>query len=453
MAHDVFISYSSQDENVVRAVSHALEAEKIRCWYASRDITPGSEWATSIVDAIQNAKALLLIFTDFSNASQMVLKEINTAIDFGKPVIPFKLTSNRPTGGMQFYLNSVHWLDAVDQPLEDAIAKLVCRVKQFVPADEAPTPSKPDPTPPVQQPKPGPSPFVKWLVGGLAVVVLLFAAIRLWPFSSAERSADAPAASPVEAPADTPSAPGWKGNVLAADVLLTERRDAAADEAVAADSSPLGLPLKRSEVGSVTFLDSVNGAPEDARDVSAANDQSVLAWAKKDQNGLYDLCIAGAGGVAAPADCSGLFQGYTHVRRIDFGTAFHTDDTTNMRQMFAYCAGLDGLDLSGFDTAHVTDMSNMFCQAAGLRRIAFGGGFDTSRVGDMTSMFFGCEQLEQLDVSGFDTASCTSMHGMFYHCSRLAALDVSGFDTSRVTAWDSFLPDRLQPNWRSLFAG
>ena len=132
MAHDVFISYSSEDENVVRAVSNALEAEKIRCWYASRDIPPGADWPSSIVNAIQEAQVLLLIFTDFSNSSKHVSREVNIAISDGKPVIPFKLTPNGPTEGMKYYLESVHWLDAVDRPLEESIDKLIKRVKMNV---------------------------------------------------------------------------------------------------------------------------------------------------------------------------------------------------------------------------------------------------------------------------------------------------------------------------------
>ncbi len=47
-------------------------------------------------------------------------------------MVPFKLTPNGPTEGMKYYLESVHWLDAVDQPLEEAIDKLVDRVKKYL---------------------------------------------------------------------------------------------------------------------------------------------------------------------------------------------------------------------------------------------------------------------------------------------------------------------------------
>jgi TIR domain len=44
MAHDVFISYSSKDKTIADAVLAKLEERGLRCWIASRDIIPGSNW-------------------------------------------------------------------------------------------------------------------------------------------------------------------------------------------------------------------------------------------------------------------------------------------------------------------------------------------------------------------------------------------------------------------------
>ena len=48
-------------------------------------------------------------------------------------------------------------------------------------------------------------------------------------------------------------------------------------------------------------------------------------------------------------------------------------------------------------------------------------------------MFRGCSSLASLDVSGWDTANVTDMWGMFSGCSSLASLDVSRWDTAKVT--------------------
>ena len=41
MAHDVFLSYSSQDKPIAEAVCGTLEGKRIPCWVAPRDVLPG----------------------------------------------------------------------------------------------------------------------------------------------------------------------------------------------------------------------------------------------------------------------------------------------------------------------------------------------------------------------------------------------------------------------------
>lgn len=48
-------------------------------------------------------------------------------------------------------------------------------------------------------------------------------------------------------------------------------------------------------------------------------------------------------------------------------------------------------------------------------------------------MFNNCSSLTSLDVANFDTAKVTDMSNMFYGCRKLTRLDISNFDTSHVT--------------------
>ncbi|MBR6234099.1 MAG: TIR domain-containing protein [Erysipelotrichaceae bacterium] len=132
MAHDVFISYSHKDAFVAQAVCAKLEEKQIRCWYAPRNIDAGDEWASAIMKGLRAAKAMILIFTDYSNASVQVRREVDNAISEGIPVIPFKLTENDPSGGMEYYLSTLHWLDAVDKPLEKSIDELTVMVRNIL---------------------------------------------------------------------------------------------------------------------------------------------------------------------------------------------------------------------------------------------------------------------------------------------------------------------------------
>ena len=117
-------------------------------------------------------------------------------------------------------------------------------------------------------------------------------------------------------------------------------------------------------------------------------------------------------------------------------SGFNTSNVTNMSQMFARMSNLTTLDLSSFDTSKVTNMSSMFENMYNLTTINLSS-FDTSQVTDMHNMFFEISNLTTLDLSSFDTSQVTNMSSMFSGMRDLATLDLSSFDTSQVTNMSS----------------
>ena len=121
-------------------------------------------------------------------------------------------------------------------------------------------------------------------------------------------------------------------------------------------------------------------------------------------------------------------------------SGFNTSNVTNMSQMFARMSNLTTLDLSSFDTSKVTDMSGMFENMYNLTTINLSG-FNTSNVTNMSQMFARMSNLTTLDLSSFDTSQVTDMSSMFSGMRDLATLNLSNFDTSKVT------------DMRSMFSG
>lgn len=121
---DVFISYSSKNKSVADAVVSDLENHGIRCWYAPRNIMPGTEWVTAITEALNNSKILVLIYTDDSNESRQVMNEIALQFNANKPIVPFRLCDTKMSSELEYYLTRVHWLDALDKTLPQAIEEL-----------------------------------------------------------------------------------------------------------------------------------------------------------------------------------------------------------------------------------------------------------------------------------------------------------------------------------------
>jgi hypothetical protein len=124
MAHDVFVSYSSKDEHAGNAACDILERHGIRCWVAHRDAVPGVDWATSIIEAIDQSRAMVLIFTRNANVSRQVQREINHADTIQIPIINFRVEDLRLSPALQFYLSTTHWLDASTPPIDDHLVRL-----------------------------------------------------------------------------------------------------------------------------------------------------------------------------------------------------------------------------------------------------------------------------------------------------------------------------------------
>ena len=57
--------HSHEDKAAADAACATLEQAGIRCWISPRDIVPGMDWSESIINAIERAKLMVLIF-DFA---------------------------------------------------------------------------------------------------------------------------------------------------------------------------------------------------------------------------------------------------------------------------------------------------------------------------------------------------------------------------------------------------
>ncbi len=138
--HDVFISYSSKNEKYAVEICRRIEEKGIKCWYASRDIPPGETWTAFIVDAIQSAKIFILVFSEDSNVSDQVLREVSLAVELKHTIIPFRIDDSKMTLGLSYLLKTVQWFDASAKPIEHSISSLVetvCSKLEAVKSKEA----------------------------------------------------------------------------------------------------------------------------------------------------------------------------------------------------------------------------------------------------------------------------------------------------------------------------
>ncbi len=108
-----------------------MEESGIRCWISPRDILPSEIWAESIANAIRKSRIFVLVFSEYSNSSTQVSKELALAIKSGLSIFPFKISETNPKGVFEYYLSDTHWLDAINKPIEDSINNLI-EISSFI---------------------------------------------------------------------------------------------------------------------------------------------------------------------------------------------------------------------------------------------------------------------------------------------------------------------------------
>lgn len=139
MAHDVFLSHSHVDKVFADAICHTLEANGIRCWVAPRDIRPAEDWAEAIINAMEAAKVLVLVFSSASNSSPQVRREVERAVNKGLHVLPFRIENVPLSKSLEYFISTQHWLDALDGKLDFHLEQLrACIAVLLASPDDAP---------------------------------------------------------------------------------------------------------------------------------------------------------------------------------------------------------------------------------------------------------------------------------------------------------------------------
>ena len=116
MRYDVFISYSSIDQKIAEGVCAYLEQQGIRCFVAYRDIPRGVVWATAIVEALENSRMMVVLFSKNFNDSSQVEREIELASNMEMPILTFRLSDVAFRGAKKYYLQNLNWIDAFPNP-------------------------------------------------------------------------------------------------------------------------------------------------------------------------------------------------------------------------------------------------------------------------------------------------------------------------------------------------
>lgn len=166
---DVFVSHSNKDKKTADALVHVLEERGTRCWMAPRDITAGSSWAGSIMEAITQCRVFVLILSRNSNTSVQVLQEIERAVNRGLTVVPMRIEDVPPSQDLELFLGMRHWLDAFGGSQPQQLQECATAIQGILGVQGDSASSAPAPTASADSR----SRWPVWVAAGVAVLALL----------------------------------------------------------------------------------------------------------------------------------------------------------------------------------------------------------------------------------------------------------------------------------------
>jgi len=142
MFKDVFISYSSKDEYIVKNVLSKFDDLDILYWFAPKDIEVGEKHDKVIMPAIASAKIFIIFLSKNTwpikghehSVSKWVRAELLTAIDYDDLyIMPIKIDDfvNQPTTNLAYKMLP-NYFDLNADSLDFALNKLCLKVKDLL---------------------------------------------------------------------------------------------------------------------------------------------------------------------------------------------------------------------------------------------------------------------------------------------------------------------------------
>ncbi len=134
-AHDVFISFSFEDQSVAETIVNELTSKYgISCWICTRDIDGGKRYKRLIPEAIRASKLVVFVQSETALGSKEIPKEIGIAFDEDKIIIPFKIDQSilKGQGDLEYDLYGVEYIDATVPTMEQRIEELAIAIGKSI---------------------------------------------------------------------------------------------------------------------------------------------------------------------------------------------------------------------------------------------------------------------------------------------------------------------------------
>ena len=105
-----FISHSADDSRLAGKLVEALENEGATCWIAPRNIPAGANYASAILQALEEVEYLVVLYSRHSSISEHVIREVEMALKNDVVIIPVRTDGSPVSGSLKYFLATRHWL-------------------------------------------------------------------------------------------------------------------------------------------------------------------------------------------------------------------------------------------------------------------------------------------------------------------------------------------------------
>jgi TolB-like protein/Flp pilus assembly protein TadD len=146
---DVFVSYSREDAARVSNLVAKLRAAGVSLWIDQGGIDAASQWSEQIVNALESAKALLLLVSDSSVHSHNVAKEVVLVSERKGHILPVHLQPTAIPPALKYQLAGIQHVEYFTD--SDNALRTILRALERLGVKLAPPPAPP-PAPPSTAP-------------------------------------------------------------------------------------------------------------------------------------------------------------------------------------------------------------------------------------------------------------------------------------------------------------
>lgn len=126
----IFVSYSHKDSKAVFAEIERFQSMGYNIWY-DEGITPGGEWADTILEALLNSSALIAFTSKNSAASSLIINEISLASDNDIAILNILLEETELPSSLKLKLSDKQPVEKYNMDDDEYMFRCISAFKKF----------------------------------------------------------------------------------------------------------------------------------------------------------------------------------------------------------------------------------------------------------------------------------------------------------------------------------